>query len=244
MRTLVLSSILAVLTATPTVASETAATAPPHFSASSSSFVYTSTAALTVEGILAHMERMDSLLHSLSARYSQEMSVPDTGMRSSVHGRLQFRKPERLRIEHDRPERQTIVADGVDIWIHRHAHSQVIQSKLKDWKQADPTMSNLMQFGSYAKMLRTYDVRLASGTLPALLLYPKKKSRDGDFHLKLGLDRNTLFPSHVRLTVGAMTILTQFSEVAFNPDLQEKAFTFTPPKGADVFRNFKPPRMQ
>ncbi len=42
--------------------------------------------------------------------------------------------------------------------------------------------------------------------------------------------------------MGSLSVKTTFSELSFNPLLDDKAFVFTPPADADVFRDFKPPK--
>ena len=88
------------------------APAPPAVAASTAAFAWASTAPLTVEAVLAHYEAMDAALVSLSARFEQSMTMKETGVTSRVEGTLAYKKPDRLRIEHARPEPQLVVADG------------------------------------------------------------------------------------------------------------------------------------
>lgn len=208
---------------------------------SSSSFVWTSTAPLTLSHVLSHFELFDRDLQTLTAEFTQSLSIPETGMSSSVAGNIVYKKPDHLRIEYTRPEPQTVVTDGKDIWIHRPAHGQVIQSLLEDWKKSDPTISNLMQFGNYGKMLKTYNVVLDSGSVAILLHLTPKENHDADFRLSLELNAETLFPETTILRVGSMVARTNLRAIRFNPKVEDKTFEFKPPPGADVFRNFKPP---
>lgn len=208
-------------------------------------FTRPSTGPLSVPVVLARFEEFDRELRSLSAHYSQALTVAETGMTSMVDGTVSYSHPDRLRIEHLRPERQTVVADGKDIWIHRHSRRQVIQSDLAEWKKADPTVENLMQFGSYAKMLRSYDVALdTAGARPVLVLVPKKKDEKNPFELRLSLNAKTLFPEDTELRVGSLRVRTSLSRLVFNPKLDAALFRFTPPLDADVFRDFKPPSLK
>ena len=207
-------------------------------------FAPVSTAALTTQAVLARFEEFDRRLDTLRAHFVQSLNVEQTGMSSAVEGDVSYRKPEQLRIEHLRPERQTVAVDGKDIWIFRHATHQAIQSSLEDWKKADPTLNNLMQFGSYAKMLRSYEVSVdTGGARPELVLVPKEKGA-APLELRLGLDPEPLFPDETRLQVGGLRVKTVLSGIVFNPRLEAATFRFTPPEGSDVFRNFKPPQIQ
>ncbi|TPW21003.1 MAG: outer membrane lipoprotein carrier protein [Elusimicrobia bacterium] len=219
--------------------------AAPAVAASTAAFAWASTAPLTVEAVLAHYEAMDAALVSLSARFEQSMTMKETGVTSRVEGTLAYKKPDRLRIEHVRPEPQVVVADGKDIWIHRTERKQVVQAALSDWKNADPAIGNLMEFGSYSRMLKTYDVTLDTASArAALLLRPKAGAAARELTLRLTLSSATLFPETTELTVGSLNVRTAFAELAFNPVLDDKAFLFTPPADADVFRDFKPPKFE
>lgn len=224
--------------------------AAPAVAASTAAFAWTSTAPLSVAAVLAHYEAMDAALVSLSARFEQQMTMRETGVTSRVSGTLAYKKPERLRIEHDRPERQVVVADGKDIWIHRVERKQVVQAALADWKKADPAVGNLMEFGSYARLLKAYDVALDTAAAPAALVLTPKAAPGGssaaarDLTLRLTLSGATLFPEATELAVGSLNVRTAFSAVAFNPVLDDQPFVFTPPADADVFRDFKPPRFE
>ncbi|PJB24722.1 MAG: hypothetical protein CO113_12340 [Elusimicrobia bacterium CG_4_9_14_3_um_filter_62_55] len=197
---------------------------------------------VTLEAVLAQFRRFDAKILTLTADFAQSLEMTDSPMRQKVQGTISYRKPDRLRIEHQKPERQTVVSDGLDIWIHRHDRRQVVQAKLSDWRAADPTLDNLLRFGRYAEMLETYAVALDTASArPALTLTPKDSDSPA-FSLILSLSSTTLFPESAELTAGAARMRTEFSRIVFNPDIEAGAFAFTPPPDADVFRNFKPPR--
>lgn len=219
--------------------------APPAVAASTAAFAWSSTAPLTAAAVLAHYEAMDAALVSLSARFEQSMTMKETGVTSRVAGTLAYKKPDRLRIEHVKPEPQVIVADGKDIWIHRTERKQVVQASLADWKNADPAIGNLMEFGSYGRMLKAYDVALdTAGARAALVLSPKSGTPSRPLALRLSLAPATLFPESTELTVGSLSVTTAFADLVFNPVLEDAKFVFTTPSDADVFRDFKPPKFE
>lgn len=192
------------------------------------------------EEVLQRFEAIDRRLNSLSARYRQVVRLEEAGTTQTIEGKIQYLKPERLRIEHSRPERQTVVSDGKAIWIHRHSSNQVIQSDLADWRKADPMVASLLDFGGYANLGKRYEVAYSSPTREVSLT-PKDKG--AGFRLVLRLEDRTWFPAETELTVAQMKVRTTLEDVEFNKELDEKEFEFKPPPGADVFRNFKPPRL-
>ncbi|MFA6029498.1 MAG: outer membrane lipoprotein carrier protein LolA [Elusimicrobiota bacterium] len=207
-------------------------------------FAWSSSAPLTLPAVLEHFRLYDRELRSLSASFTQTVDVPETRTNSVSEGTVDYLKPERIRIEHKRPELQTAVTDGKDLWVHRRSQNQVIQSSLEDWKKADPTVSSLMRFGDYARMLETYDAALDTSSARATLTLKPKEKGGTDFRLKLTLSPETLFPETTELLVGSLSVRTALDRIRYNAPVREESFRFEPPAGAEVFRNFKPPKLQ
>jgi len=229
-----------VVQAAPTSKKKAARLGPPL-----KEFAVVSTAPITREAILHQFRRFDAGMLSLEARFDQKLKLEDGGMGRGLSGTLRYLHPERLRIEHEKPERQTVVSDGKDIWVHRHAHSQVVQSKLEDWKASDPTAAQLLRFGSYAAMLDEYEVELSTtGARPTLRLTPKESDPDRPVALTLKLSKKTLFPEETILEAGNLQIVTRVLKPRFNGPVDPALYRFDPPAGTDVFRDFKPPRFQ
>ncbi|MBI4348805.1 MAG: outer-membrane lipoprotein carrier protein LolA [Elusimicrobia bacterium] len=194
----------------------------------------------TPEELIAHFEVLDRKLSSLKGRYVQTVTMDETGTVQTIEGKIAYLKPDRLRIEHVRPERQLVVSDGKAIWVHRLSSNQVIHSELADWRKADPMINSLLDFGGYAALGKRYDVAYSSATRLATLT-PKEKG--ADYTLRLTLADKTYFPVETELRLAQMSVRTKLEGLEFNPKLPEEDFSFTPPAGADVFRNFKPPRL-
>jgi outer membrane lipoprotein carrier protein len=197
-----------------------------------------STAPVTMALVLERFEDMDRRLTTLSADFRQSVRWEESGATQSVEGRLDYRKKDRLRLEHRLPERQTIVADGQSLWIWRRSTNQVIQTRLKEWKQSEPLAQGLMDFGGYSELLKRYEATLSSSPTIILTLTPKEKKKD--FTLTLKLSPENYFPYDTEMRVGEVSVHSIFENVRFNPELPDSLFRFTPPPGADVF--VKPPK--
>lgn len=204
-----------------------------------------SSAPVTVADIMRRFEDFEGRLKSLTAEFDQTVHLQEAGSRS-VRGSLSYQRPRSLRIEHVLPSRQSLIASGNTLWIHRHENNQVIQSTLDDWRKAEPLASSLIDFSSYSVLLKNYDVSIDCVTPTgdghrgiALRLLPRTPRRD--FELTLRLDTRDYFPSQAELSVGATRITTRFSKIVLNPELSAKLFDFKPPPDAEIFMNFKPP---
>lgn len=192
-----------------------------------------------VAELAAHFQEIDKKLQSLSARFVQSLTMPDAGISQRVEGNLEYLKPDRLHMEHYKPERQTVVSDGDKLWIYRVGPNQVVETSLADWRKSDPLINNLLDFSSYSKLLDAYDVSYDSGTL-LVTLRPKQKTEE-PFILKLKLSGAYLFPMETELDVAKTKVRTVLSEVHFNPKIPDSRFRFKPPAGAEMFEHFKPP---
>jgi len=210
--------------------------------ASTNTFVRATTAPVTLEAVLTQFKKYDRELLSVKTRFSQSLQMTGAPIRQSVEGTIVFAKPYRFRIEHLKPARQSVVSDGKDVWVHRHDRNQVVQAKLDDWRNADPTIDHLLRFGRYAQLLKTYAVELDTSTTETTLILTPKKESEGEFTLRLTLAPRTLFPRMADMTVGGVTMRTLFEDTEFNAETDPKLFNFKPPPDADVFLDFKPPK--
>lgn len=205
------------------------------------------TAELTVPLVLERFERFDRELESLSMDFRQFVRWEESGVTQSVEGSLDYKKKDRLHLVHKLPEKQTLVGDGTWLWIWRQSTNQVIRTKLQDWKKSEPLAQGLMDFGSYADLLKRYDAQVSSVSAPGedghrrveLTLKPKEKG--ADFTLKLRLTTRDFFPADAELRAGQIEVHSIFEKIRYNPVLPDTLFQFTPPAGADVFTNLKNP---
>lgn len=210
------------------------------------------TGPITVALVLERFEGYDKTMNTLAADFRQSVRWDESGTTQTVEGTVEYKKPDRLRLEHRLPESQTVVADGLWLWIWRKETNQVIQAKFEDWKKSDQVAQGLLDFGKYGELLKRYDVFIATVSEPGpdghrrfeLGLKPlaKDKGKTGDFSLRLRVSTRDFFPGDTEMKVGSVSIHSVFEKVRFNPELAEERFRFAPPSGADVFQNFKPPK--
>lgn len=181
-------------------------------------------------------------MKSLTTVYRQTIRMDESGSVQEIAGVVNYSKPNRLRIEYRKPERQTLISDGKSLWVWRQETNQVIESSIESWKKSEPLAQGLMDFGNYAALLKRYDVSIATVSSPgkdghrsaSLLLKPRQAGTD--FTLRLTLTTRDFFPTVTELVTGQISITSQFEQVRFNPPFSPEVFQFTPPQGADVFK--------
>lgn len=200
-----------------------------------------SDAPVTVAGIIARLEEFEKKMTSLSADFRQTVRMEQSASAQTISGTVKYRRANRLRVEHLKPERQTVVCDGKKLWVWRHETNQVIETSLEDWRKSEPLAKGLLDFGDYADMLKRYDVSIATVSAPdarghrmvSLLLLPKDAK--AGFQLKLRLSTRDYFPADAELRAGQVRIESHFDKIKFNPETAAGDFKFTPPAGADIF---------
>ena len=153
-------------------------------------------------------------------------------------GKLQVKKPGKMRWEYTSPEMKTFVSDGVKMYSYIPADKQVVVSSLPPEDQASTPTLFLAGKGSltrdFTATLTTPPPGTPAGSSRALKLVPKARQPDYD-EMVLVVDGETL------ALRGLVTIDGQggkssfsFTNLKENAGLTDKEFTFKIPRGVDV----------
>jgi outer membrane lipoprotein carrier protein len=153
-------------------------------------------------------------------------------------GRLQVKKPGKMRWEYTAPEAKTFVSDGVRMYSYIPADKQVVVSPVPPEDQASTPMLFLAGRGS---LTRDFTASLVApppgtpvGSSRALKLVPKTHQQDYD-EMVLVVDRETLALRGL-VTVDGQGGKSSFSfeKLQENAGLTDKEFAFKIPRGVDV----------
>ena len=147
-------------------------------------------------------------------------------------GSLQFSRPGKFRWEYDKPYEQTIVADGAKLWVYDKDLNQVTERKLDRALGASPA-ALLAGSNEIDKSYTLSSIGTQEG-LDWLEAIPKTKDTAFE-RIRLGFGKTGLDAMELRDQFGQVTVI-KFADMERNGKLAPDAFTFTPPKGADVIR--------
>lgn len=195
--------------------------------------VVASACALLAPADAASLDQLRSFLtHTTSARgeFVQRVLARPGSAQPVSSGSFVFQRPGKFRWSYDKPYEQLIVADGARLVLYDRDLNQVTIRKLG---AALPSSPASILFGSndFDKEFEVSD----AGTRDGLeWVQARPRAKDSTFErIEIGF-RDGL-PQAMRLAdnFGQVTELT-FGKVERNPKLDATAFTFTPPKGADV----------
>ena len=156
---------------------------------------------------------------------SQKASQP-------ASGEFVFARPGRFRWTYSKPYEQVLVADGDKLSIYDKDLNQVTVRKLGDALGSTPAA---ILFGSN-ELDRNFEMKDAGVRDGIAWLDARPKAKDTTFEkISIGFRNGELAAMELRDALGQVTMLT-FSDIVRNPKVDASAFTFTPPKGADVLQ--------
>lgn len=162
----------------------------------------------------------------------------------SERGRVQIKKPSKMRWDYTAPEPKQFVSDGSKVYFYIPADKQVIVSPVPpDSQGASPALflaGKARLTSEFTPSLIDLPQGLPAGTR-ALKLVPKSKQPDYDW-LVLAVDPATLAIRGL-MTVDAQggTSTFAFSSLKENAGLADNQFAFKIPRGVDVVSNSSRP---
>jgi outer membrane lipoprotein carrier protein len=192
---------------------------------------------------LDSLERFVKSVKSGRAEFTQVVSAParagETPKTRSSSGSFAFTRPDRFRFDYRKPFAQTIVADGVTLWMYDADLNQVTARKQAEVLSSTPAA--LVASASDLAVLRNDYVLKAEPDKDGLQwVLATPKTKDGQLQaVRVGLRAVDGAPTLAALDIldsfGQRWVLT-FAKAEANPALAADLFNFKPPAGADVIR--------
>ena len=169
-----------------------------------------------------------------SANFFQVSTIKAMKITDTAYGRAFFKRPDKMRWEYEKPDRQTIITDGNTLWIYRAEDNQVMIGKAPSF------------FGDGKGFSFLSDIKLIQNKFSIIL---EKKAED-DYHVLKLLPRERTFDvSVIYLSVSKKTfevvkIVTynsygdetriELSNIQFKQKLDDSMFSFKIPQGVEV----------
>ena len=145
-------------------------------------------------------------------------------------GHFAYARPGRFNWEYERPYRQILIGDGVNLWTWDPDLNQVTVRAMGDALGATPAA---ILFGS-GELDEGFV--LTEGGKEGELAWVEARPRQADSgfeSLRIGLQGGQLRRMEMRDNFGQTTLI-RFTRLAPNPQLAADRFRFVPPSGADV----------
>lgn len=188
----------------------------------------------TAQEVAAALQTRYDTVRDFSADFTQQWESGVLKRKITERGKLQVKKPGKMRWDYVDPEKKLFVSDGSKIYLWVPADNQVTRSAVP--KQDEATTAVLFLVGK-GNLTRDFNVTFApnapAGTY-SLRLDPKLPERDYEW-LNLVIDQKTL---QIRVLIAADRQGGQsrfeFSNFKENTGVSDSTFAFKIPKGADV----------
>jgi len=183
-------------------------------------------AAATVEGLKSMLEQTTTA----RARFAQMVLDKNMKKLQQATGTMQFARPGKFRWEYDKPYEQVIVSDGARVWLYDKDLNQVTVRK---YDRALGTSPAALLAGSN-EIEKNYRFSTVGNQDGLDWLEAVPRAQDTAFErIRLGFGKAGLEAMELRDQFGQITVI-KFSTIERNAKIPPEAFTFTPPKGADV----------
>jgi len=180
------------------------------------------------------MEQLNTLLaqtKTLEAHFSQVVDGSRMSGSRVYTGKFYMERPSKFRWVVETPDKQTLVADGKNLWIYDEDLAQVTVQELN--KELGNTPALLLS-GEVNAISDAFKVSLGKGTRDAQWfdLTPRDPS-SLIAHVSLGFTQDKVKYMILTDGTGQTTRLT-FTDIVINSALPKTLFQFTPPEQVDV----------
>ena len=195
------------------------------------------TAPPTASELAATLQRKYDGVKDFSADFVHAYEGGVLRKQITERGKLQIKKPGKMRWEYTAPEEKLFVSDGVKMYSYIKQDKQVIVSDIPAADQATTPTLFLAGKGSLTRDFTPSLVDAPAGSPPGsqgLKLVPKARQREYDW-LTLVVDPVSLAIRGL-VTVDAQggTSRFSFTNLKENVGVADKAFEFKMPRGVDV----------
>lgn len=168
-------------------------------------------------------------MHSMTANFKQVVKAKSRVV-SQSSGTMALARPGKFRWQTKDPMAQLVVADGKNMWIYDVDLEQV--SVKKQDKGLGGTAA-LFLSGYDNKVTQDFDVAQTQNDSIQVYELKAKSSKENFQRIKLTFDHDNLNGLELYDQLGQVTTV-RFSQIKANPKVEDKLFSFKPPKGVDV----------
>jgi len=190
----------------------------------------------SLDEVVAKVQEQYEIHSDFKASFLQESLIKSLGKKQQAEGVVYFKKPGKMRWVYRQPTKQEIISDGKSLWTYRPEDNQVIVGRMTQAFQSKAPTTFLAGIGN---LKRDFQARFlkepSSGKDYSLELIPLEAQGSlGKLFLIVERETFKILQAKVQDVMGNVTQIN-FSKIQFDNHLSDSLFTFTPPKGVEVF---------
>ena len=173
-------------------------------------------------------------LPGFSANFFQVSTLKAMKITDAAYGRAFFKRPDKMRWEYEKPDRQTIITDGNALWIYRPEDNQVMIGKAPSFFGDGKGFSFLSDMKLIQNKFSIFLEKKAGDDYHVLKLLPREKT----------FDVSVIYLSVSKKTFEVVKIVTynsygdetriELSDIQFKQKLDDSMFSFKIPQGVEV----------
>jgi outer membrane lipoprotein carrier protein len=195
------------------------------------------TAPPTASELAATLQRKYDGVKDFSADFVHAYEGGVLRKQITERGKLQVKKPGKMRWEYTAPEEKLFVSDGVKMYSYIKQDKQVIVSDVPAADQATTPTLFLAGKGSLTRDFTPSLVDAPAGSPPGsqgLKLVPKTRQREYDWSTLVVDPASLAIRGLVTVDAQGGTSRFSFTNMKENVGMADKAFEFKMPRGVDV----------
>jgi outer membrane lipoprotein carrier protein len=191
---------------------------------------------LPLEDLVSKVQEQYEVHSDFKANFVQESTIKSLGKKQRAEGMVYFKKPGKMRWTYRTPNKQEIISDGKTLWTYHPENKQVMVSKVIQAFQSKTPSTFLAGIGNLKKDFQARFSKDPSGETDYFLELTPLEAQGGMEKLFLTIDRKNfqILQAKVQDVMGNITEIS-FSKIQFNNQLSDSLFSFSPPKGVEVF---------
>lgn len=186
---------------------------------------------LTVKDVTDKMQSRYEMIDDATATFTKHVKLGFSDIEQTYSGTLIIKKPNKVRME---SENETIVTDGVTVWLYSPVNNQVIIDKYKENQNSispENFLLNLPQ-NYYATLLGVGKEKNVSTATVKLV---PKDDRSFVKSVKIVVDQGSWNVHTITiLDVNDTETTYTIRDLKLNTNLTDKTFVYTPPPGVEV----------
>jgi outer membrane lipoprotein carrier protein len=198
-------------------------------------------AGLSVDEVLANMEKGQAGLKAISAELQERLTLRGSLQSQDIRGHVILEKPNKIHVQFDKPTPQLFVCDGSVVWLYTPALNQVLRQKtagsdlLKQFElQLGQEIKNLKEQFTITKLR---EETLDGKTAHVLKLVPRsaRKNSRNYYEARIWVAEPSWFPvKSAGYMANGSQLTLKLSRIVVNPAIPAGQFTFKPPSGVEV----------
>ncbi|MDL1964342.1 MAG: outer membrane lipoprotein carrier protein LolA [Deltaproteobacteria bacterium] len=176
------------------------------------------------------------VLAGFSACFVQESTLKAMDITDSASGKITVKRPDKMRWEYEKPDKQIIVTDGKNLWVYRPDDNQVIIGKFPSFFGDGKGASFLSDIKLIKQQFNITLENTDSNDYYILKLLPLKKTSDLSY-INLSISKKTFYLEEI-VTYNAYGDETRIKliDIKLLENPNDSIFIFNIPYGTDVLK--------